>query len=61
MNLIRKQKSYVLKVKHNSTLEGAFIWWLKRRNTDCRRFCPLCEYFYKCQEDVALKDFLEGD
>ena len=61
MKLIKEQKLYFPGVKHNSTLEGAFMWWTKRRNKHCRKFCPLCSYFYRCQEDVAREEFMEGE
>lgn len=61
MKLIRKQVGYKLKVDHNTTIEGAFQWWLKRKNKHCKSFCPACKYFYRCQEDVAFENFIEGE
>lgn len=60
MNIIVKQEMYMLKVHHNHTLLGAFIWWNRRRNKHCRKFCPLCKYYFRCQEDVTLENLMEG-
>lgn len=55
MKLLKSQRLYMLEVHHNSTLQGAFRWWLKRRNKYCKSFCPLCEFYYRCQEDVEME------
>lgn len=60
MKLLVKQTFYRLGNYHEKTLEGAFIWWLTRKNKRCRKFCPQCQYYFRCQEDVALENLLEG-
>lgn len=59
MKLIKRQTMYMLMVHHNNTLQGAFMWWLTRKNSSCKSFCPLCEYYYRCQEDVELRKLME--
>lgn len=41
---------------HEGTIIGALIWWLRRKNKHCRSFCPLCEYYFRCQEDVCIEN-----
>lgn len=60
MKLRKKQLLYMLMVPHNDTMQGAFLWWITRKNKRCRKFCPLCEYYFRCQEDVALEKIMEG-
>lgn len=50
----------MLAVHHNETLQGAFIWWITRKNKHCVKFCPLCEYYFRCQEDVTIEKIMEG-
>lgn len=59
MKLLVKQYSFTLMVHHNETLQGAFLWWITRKNKHCRKFCPMCSYYFRCQEDVALENLLE--
>lgn len=51
----------MLNVHHNNKLQGAFLWWATRKNKMCRKFCPFCKYYFRCQEDVALKNLIEGE
>lgn len=60
MKLLVKQELFMLMVHHNGTLEGAIMWWIKRKNKHCNKFCPLCKYYFRCQEDVAIEDIMEG-
>lgn len=57
---VREQKLYVVMVPHKSTIMSAFIWWIRNKNKHCHSFCPTCEFYFKCQEDVALME-LSGD
>lgn len=59
MKLRKKQLLYMLMVPHNDTLQGAFLWWITRENKHCRKFCPLCKFYFRCQEDVALEKIKE--
>lgn len=61
MKLPKKQLLYMLMVHHNDTLQGAFLWWINRKNKHCRKFCPMCEYYFRCQEDVAIEQIMEGN
>lgn len=49
-----KQHLYNYNIHHEETIGSAFIWWIKRRNKCCRDFCPLCKYYYRCQEDIHV-------
>lgn len=60
MKIKVKQQYYILTVKHNDTIQGAFLWWIKRKNKYCKGFCPKCEYYFRCQEDVAFRKIVEG-
>lgn len=60
MKLIKKQTFFMLAVHHNETLQGSFLWWITRKNKHCKKFCPLCKYYFRCQEDVALNNLMEG-
>lgn len=54
-----KQKSYMLMVYHQDTLWSAIKWWLFNRNKHCHQFCPVCEYYFRCQEDVEAEKIME--
>lgn len=56
---IPKQRNYKLAVPHMNTVKAALIWWITARNKYCRRFCPMCPYFFKCQEDVQLEEMMD--
>lgn len=58
--MLKEQKLYFLFAKHRDTTFSAFMWWIKRRNKKCKRFCPTCEYYFRCQEDVALEELMNG-
>lgn len=60
MKLLKKQKLYMLTVHHNDTLQGALLWWLLHKNKHCWKFCPLCNCYFRCQEDVAAEKIMEG-
>ena len=55
---IKKQKMFFHFVPHEGTLRSAIIWWLRHKNIHCRSFCPTCEYYYRCQEDVAFETYI---
>lgn len=57
--MLVKQEYYMLMVPHEHTLWGALKWFLTRRNKHCHKFCPMCKWYYRCQEDVALEESLE--
>lgn len=56
---LKTQVGYELKVHHNGTVKGAFLWWLLRKNVHCKSFCPLCEFYYLCQETVAFENLMK--
>lgn len=56
---MKLQKLYMLQVPHKKSLFDAIVWWLQNKNNKCRRFCPTCEFFWKCQEDVELTKQME--
>lgn len=57
---IREQKLYFVMVPHKNTIMSAFIWWARNKNRQCHSFCPTCEFYFRCQEDIALMEVL-GD
>lgn len=59
MKIRQKQIHYMLMVPHNDTLQGAFLWWITRKNKHCRKFCPMCKFYFRCQEDVAMMKLME--
>lgn len=58
--MLKKQYLYQLNVHHNHTIKGAFLWWLLRKNKHCKKFCPNCNYYFKCQEDVVFENLFGG-
>ena len=50
-----KQQLHFQNVPHEGTLLSAIKWWLLNRNKYCHSFCPTCEYYFRCQEDVAME------
>lgn len=60
MGLLKKQVGYVNTMEHKTTLFSAFIWWAINKNKHCRSFCPACEWYLRCQEDVAFEE-MEDD
>lgn len=60
MKLKTKQLLYLIHVPHNNTIQGAFLWWITRKNKRCKSFCPTCHYYFKCQEDDAFSNLMEG-
>lgn len=58
---IPHQKLYQIMVPHENSWWGAFKWWLLRCNKDCKKFCPSCPYYFRCQEDVEFVKLNEGE
>ena len=52
-----KQKLHFLLVPHEGSLWSAIKWWMFNKNKHCHSFCPTCEYYYRCQEDIAMEEF----
>lgn len=57
---LKEQWLYSIAVRHNKTIRGSLLWWILRKNNNCRKFCPTCHFYFRCQEDVALNNMLEG-
>lgn len=56
MKLIKRQVGHMLREEfYNSTLQSAFLWFIKKKNKQCKGFCPMCKYYYRCQEDVVFE------
>lgn len=60
MKIFVKQELYMFLVHHNDSLISSFIWYITRKNKHCRKFCPLCKYYFRCQEDVEIERQMEG-
>lgn len=59
MKLLVPQRKYKMMLPHESTLQGAFKWWLKRGNGECKHFCPSCPLYFRCQEYVVEKEIFQ--
>lgn len=60
MKLLVKQIGYISTVEHENSLFGCLKWWITKRNKECHSFCPSCKWYFRCQEDVAFDEYLEG-
>lgn len=50
---MKKQIGYELDESYYlSGLLDALIWYLSNQNKHCESFCPNCQFFYKCQDDM---------
>lgn len=51
------QRKYKVMMPHENTVKGAFRFWLKGGNGECKYFCPKCQLYFRCQEYVVEKKF----
>ncbi len=59
--MLVKQKIYREGIKHEDTLLSAIKWWIFKKNKYCNQFCPTCEFYFRCQEDVNLVNWNDKD
>lgn len=39
---------------HKKSTFSAILWYLFRKNKYCKSFCPLCKFYFRCQEDITM-------
>lgn len=54
--LLPKQYLHFPLVPHKTSFISAVMWFLKKKNPNCKGFCPTCKYYFRCQEDVAMME-----
>lgn len=60
MKILVKQELYFHGIHHDDTIGSAFVWWITNRNNKCTHFCPICKYYFRCQEDIKMKEDIEN-